>query len=76
MWTDKLSYVTLPKSPLVDFRMRKSTKGRIKPYGYNLKQPILGLSSLTSQPKSGRDSVKLVKLGETYQVSPKSVKNQ
>ena len=36
--------------------MRKSTKGRIKPYGYNLKQPILGLSSLTSQPKSGRDS--------------------
>ena len=39
--------VTLPKSPL----------GRIKPYGYNLKQPILGLSSLTSQPKSGRDTV-------------------
>ena len=49
--------------------MRKSTKGRIKPYGYNLKQPILGLSSLTSQPKSGRDIVKLVNLGETYEDS-------
>ena len=43
--------VTLPKSPL----------GRIKPYGYNLKQPILGLSSLTSQPKSGRDTGETVK---------------
>jgi hypothetical protein len=41
--------------------MRKSTKGRIKPYGYNLKQPILGLSSLTSQLKSGRDNGGTVK---------------
>jgi hypothetical protein len=35
--------------------MRKSTKGRIKPYGYNCIQPISGLLSLTSQLKSGRD---------------------
>jgi len=42
---------------LVDFRMRKSTKGRIKPYGYNCIQPISGLLSLTCQLKSGRDTV-------------------
>ena len=70
MWTDKWSYVTLRTKPLVDFRMRKSTKGRIKPYGYNCIQHISGLLSLTSQLKSGRDSVKDVKEGETWHPSP------
>ena len=51
--------------PLVDFRMRKSTKGRIKPYGYNCIQPISGLLSLTSQLKSGRDNVFEFKLNGT-----------
>ena len=66
----------MPKSPLVDFRMRKSTKGRIKPYGYNLKQPILGLSSLTSQPKSGRDKSDISDMSYLLVIARRVVDNQ
>ena len=55
----------MQKSPFVDFRMRKSTKDRIKPYGYYFIQQISGLLSVNRQPKSGRDSVKDVNEGES-----------
>ena len=57
MWTDKRRCITLQKSPFVDFRMRKSTKDRIKPYGYYFIQQISGLLSVNRQPKSGRDTL-------------------
>ena len=47
----------MQKSPFVDFRMRKSTKDRIKPYGYYFIQQISGLLSVNRQPKSGRDKM-------------------
>ncbi len=47
----------MQKSHIVEFRMRKSTKDRIKPYGYYFIQQISGLLSVNRQPKSGRDKV-------------------